>query len=325
MRNYYAVWMCAVLLLAGSSAELLAAEGLDPQQNRLWERHWRVYAQRCAQFEGEYLCAPGYDKRYPSSAGITVRQAEARLSEKVKVGGQGIVVTKTVKMPVAEAHAMALPIPKIKIGEYGYLASAEVDEVLGPRSMVIEDLYLLDPDVYRKDYRADRAKARKARDRDAAEAELDYIYTHRDALVERQKDKRHKKIVLRLEGYSTEGLSPGDRWAGPKDQGFAVLIVRAEYYGNERRPRQRAVAVAVDEVRWGLQEDAFIKLLEARGMTPGSFVELVMEKMAETDPKTAEKSVFATLLPTLEKPEEDDGNRGDNAQDDDAGGEENAE
>ncbi len=307
------------MLTAGSAGGVFAAEGLDPQTNQIWERHWRVYAQRCAEFEGEYLCAPEFDKRYPSSTGITVRQAEAELSEKVRVGGGGVVVTKTVKLPAAEAQAMALPIPKIKVGEYGFLASAEIDEVLGPRSMVVEDLYLIDPATYRRDYRADRAKARAAEDSDAAEVALAYVYTHRDALVERQKDKRHKNIVLRLEGYPTDGLNPGDRWAGPKGQGFPVLIVRAEYYGKQRRQKQRVVAVAVDDIRWGLQEDAFIRLLEARGLTPSAFVDLIMERMAEDDPKTAQKRVFASLLPKLEDPDQNDDSDDDKADDDAAG------
>jgi len=292
-----------------------AAVDLDTQTNQLWERHWRVYAQRCAEFEGEYICAPKYDRRYPSSSGITVRQAEAELSKKVRVGGSGVVRTKIIKMPVQEAESMALPIPKIKIGEYGVLVSAEIVEVLGPKSMVVEDLYLIDPAVYRRDYRADRAKAKQAEDDDAAEAELAHIYTHRDALVERQKDKRHKRIVLRLEGYATDGLSEGDRWTGPREQGFSVLIASAEYYSKQRRPKKRAVAVAVDQVKWGLQEDAFIRLLEARGLTPKDFIDLVMEKMAEDDPKTAQLRIFTALLPVLEDPireeEKDDQENGD--------------
>ena len=250
MRMIQSLLMCAVILgiwlpSVSLAIEEAGAKATAQDVQRLWERHWRVYAQRCAQFEDEFICAPGFDKRYPSSAGVTVRQVEAKLSEKIKVGGHGVVMTKTVRPPIAEAQAVALPIPKIKIGEYGFLASAEVVEVLGPKSMVVEDLYLIDPAVYKKDYRADRAKARQAEDSDAAEASLAYIYTHRDALIERQKDKRHKRIVLRLEGYPTQGL------------------------------------------------------------TRQSFVSLVMEKMAEGDPETAEQQVFAALLPVLEDPPND--------------------
>lgn len=311
MRMIQSLLMCAVILglwlpSVSLAIEEAGAKATAQDVQRLWERHWRVYAQRCAQFEDEFICAPGFDKRYPSSAGVTVRQVEAKLSEKIKVGGHGVVMTKTVRPPIAEAQAVALPIPKIKIGEYGFLASAEVVEVLGPKSMVVEDLYLIDPAVYKKDYRADRAKARQAEDSDAAEASLAYIYTHRDALIERQKDKRHKRIVLRLEGYPTQGLTEGDRWAGPKGQGFSVLIAHSEYYGSKRRQKQRAVAVAVDQIKWGLDEQTFVSLLEARGLTRQSFVSLVMEKMAEGDPETAEQQVFAALLPVLEDPPNDE-------------------
>ncbi len=282
----------------------MAAEGLDTQTQQLWDRHWRVYAQRCSEFEGGYLCSPTYDRRYPSSAGMTVRQAEAELSKKVKVGGGGVVVTKTVKMPIGEAEAMARPIPKLSVGQYGFLASVEVAEVLGPTSMVVEDLYLIDPAALREEYRADRDKARHADDTDAAGAALEYVYRHRDALVKRQKDKRHRRVVLRLEGYSTDGLFAGDRWSGPMGEGLRVLIVKPENYGNKKRSRQRLVGLSLKDIRWGLSEAAFIEMLGSRGMDPEGFIALIMEKMAEDDPKTAKSRVFNSLLPTLDKPDE---------------------
>ncbi len=304
MRTIPFTLTCWVLLAQLMSSGVSAVEGLDPQTQQLWDRHWRVFAQKCAEFEGEYLCSPKYDRRYPSSTGMTLRQAEAKLSEKIRVGGSGIVMTKTVRMPVAEARAMVFPIPKMKVGEYGLLASVEVDEVLSPRSMLVTDVFLIDPVVMRRDYRADRAKARQAQDSKAAEASLAYVYTRRDAVLARQKDKKHRKIVLRLEGFSTDGLSEGERWTGPRGEGLAVLLVRPEVYGSKRRVRQRLVAVSVKKVRWGLDEAGFIKLLESRGLDPRGFVELVMEKMAEDDPKVAKQRVFNSLLPGLVQEEQ---------------------
>ncbi len=286
---------CLILMCCVSGA-VGAAEGLDVRTYELWERHWRVFAQRCAEFEGEYICSPAYDRRYPSSAGITVRQAEAELSEKVKVRGAGMVKTRTVKMPIGEARAIALPIPGLAVGQYGYLASVEVQEVLAPKSMQVVDLYLIDPVSLRSDYKDDRAKARKADDPDAAADMLEHRYSRRVALVERQKLKAFDKAVLRLDGFPTRGLTEEQRWDGPRGEGIQILIVGQEFYGSERRPRQRLVAVAVDQVKWGLDEDTFIKLLAARGLDPAGFVALVMGKMAETDPRTAQQDVFISLL-----------------------------
>jgi hypothetical protein len=305
----FAVLMVCTLLCVGvlsGQAVAIEAQGLDRQTRQLWERHWRVYAQRCAQFEGGFMCSPSYDKRYPSSTGMSVRQASAELSQKIKVGGGGVVVTKTVKMPIAEAEAMAKPIPKISVGQYGYLASVEVVEILGPKSMMVKSLYLYDPVVLRRDYKADRAKAGKADDRDAAETELEHIYTHRHALAERHKDNKHRKIVLRLDGFSTSGLADGDRWAGPKGEGFSLLIVKPETYGSTRRSKQRLVAISLKGIRWGLDESAFIELIDSRGLDPQRFVDLVMERMAEDDPKAAKASVFNSLLLALDKPPQPD-------------------
>jgi len=290
-----------------SSSGASAVEGLDSRTRLLWQRHWRVYAQRCARFEGDFLCCPLYDRRYPSSAGTTVRQAGEKLSVRTKASGAGIVVPKTVRMPDAEAEAMARPIPKMAAGQYGYLASVRVDEVLGPTSMQVKDLYLIDPVKVRKDYRADRAKARRARDTDAAEAELEYVYRYRNKLIERQKDKRYRTMVMRLEGFSTDGLTAGERWAGPGGKGLQVLIVGPELYGSKRRTRQRLVAVSLKTIRLGLDESAFIQLLKARGLNPRRFVERVMEKMAKDDPDAARASVFNALLSARDAPGDSDG------------------
>ncbi len=293
------------VVLASVTGVAVAAEGLDERTRPLWERHWRVYAQNCAEFEEGFVVCPTYDKRYPSGAGMTVRQAEAKLSQKVKLRSGGLVVTRTVKMPIAEAEAVALPIRKLSVGEYGFLASVEVDEVLGPKSMVVKGLYLIDPIRLRRDYREDRARAGRADDQGTAKSELERVYARRHALVERQKQKRHRAVVLRLEGFSTDGLTRGDRWGGPDGEGIQVVIVRPETYGSERRPRQRLVAVSFSAVRWGLDERGFVRLLSERGLDPAGFVGLVMQMMAEDDPQTATGRVFLSLLPTLKGSVED--------------------
>ncbi|MEZ6191517.1 MAG: hypothetical protein R3C45_09535 [Phycisphaerales bacterium] len=276
-----------------------AAEGLDAQTQQLWERHWRVYAQKCAEFEGGFICCPAYDRRYPSSAGMTVRQAEAELAEKVKVRKANLVYTKTVKMPVGEAEAMANPIPKLAIGEYGFLASVEVVEVLGPTSVMVKDVALIDTAKLNRDYRADRELARQADDSDVADELLEHIYEQRYALVEKQKQKAYQRAVMRIDGYMAQGLTEGERWEGPKGEGIQVMIVSREDYGNERRPKQRLVAVSPEKLKLGLDEAGFIRFLQSRGLEPASFVKRVMDTMAENRPDDAEKMVFASLLTPL--------------------------
>lgn len=288
--------LAGVALAGGLSGGL---NGLNADQYRLWERHWRLYAQRCAVFENDYLCCPGYDRRYPSGLGMTVRQAEAELSEKIKVRGGGMVVTKTLKMPVAEAQALANPLPKLAVGQYGFLASVQIKEVLGPTSMLVKNLELIDRSRLRQDYRDDRDKARRALDSDAAQAELQRVYKHRDELAERQKLKPYRAL-MRLEGFETEGLTQGARWLGPGGEGLQIVIAKQETYGPKRRPRHRLVAVSLSAVRWGLDEPGFVRLLELRSLDRAGFVQRVLDKMAKHDPQTAQQRVFMALLPALE-------------------------
>jgi len=287
--------LCSAALVPMSAA-LAAGEGLDEKSLAIWERHWRSYAKQCAEFEGGFLVCPLYNKRYPSSAGMTVRQAEAALSKKVRIGGGGVLVTKTLKKPVEEAQAMAIPIPKIRAGEYGSLSSVQVKEVLGPESMLVQDLYLIEPDRVRQAYRADRKKVRLTGDTESADGQLEARYEHRQAVLARHKDKRHRSVKLRLEGFKTDGLMEGDRWSGPDGGGIWIVIAKAELYGSKRRLRQRWVAVSVDQVAWGLNEDVFVNLLRERGLDPEGLVGLILKQMAAQDPKTARGHVFHAIL-----------------------------
>ncbi len=310
MRTILGLVMCWVLSALFMAGPAIAAEGLDAKTRPLWERHWRVYARRCAEFEGGFLCCPKYDRRYPSGAGMTVRQAEKVLSAKVKERGGGLIVTRTVKMPRAEAEALARPLPRLAVGEYGLLASVEVDEVLGPTSMLVKDLYLIDPADLRRDFKADRAKARRSSNPSASSADLEQIYKRRRALADRQKRKPYR-AVMRLEGFSTDTLEPGERWSGPDSEGIRIVIFRPETYGSERRSKRRLVAVNLQAVHWGLDEAGFARLLEARELSPSGFVSLIQEKMAEDDPDDAQQRVFTALLPGLadsrEVPEDEKG------------------
>lgn len=285
------------LSLCMAGVVLAGAEGLDGPTYQLWERHWRFFAQRCGVFEGAYVCCPTYQARCPSSAGITVRQAQAELAEQVKIKKGILVTTRTVQMPIEEARAMAEPIPQLAVGQYGYLASVQVVQVLGPTSMVVSDVQLIDVDAVSSAYKADRAKAREAYDSDEADQLLERKYGQRMAVIERQKDRSFKRSLLRLEGFATRGLAEGQRWAGPKDQGVQVVMVKQELYGSERRPRVRLVAAILEQVHWGLDEDQFIALLKEHGLEPAEFVQRVMDEMAQAEPTEAQQAVFLSLLP----------------------------
>jgi hypothetical protein len=299
------VALLAVCLINTCYLSVAAAgpEGLDAPTYQLWERHWRYFAQKCALYEDEYLCSPTFNKRYPSSAGITMRRAQQELAETVEYRKYNMTMTRTIKMPVAEAQAVAMVIPKLRVGHYGYLFSAEVESVLGPSSMLISDIQLIDAGKVSTEYKADRAKARSLDDPDEAEALVDKMYSHREVLLDRQKQKNFKRAVIRLEGFPTRGISEGQRWEGPRGEGFQVLLVRQELYGEGRQPRMRLVGVEPSRIAWGLDEDAFIALLAERDLDPAGFVALIMSEMAENDPETAREEVFSRLMPPPADPD----------------------
>jgi hypothetical protein len=84
-----------------------------------------------------------------------------------------------------------------------------------------------------------------------------------------------------------------------------VVIVKEESYGSDRRPRQRWVAVALDRVRWGLDEQAFVRLLNERGLDRTGFVDLVLKRMAGQDKQAGRRQVFSVILKGKATPAKD--------------------
>ena len=297
--NRAMIWLCALFCVSGIwQPEVQAQEALTPTERALWDRHWRSYAMRCAEFEGDYLICPTYNRRYPSESGITVRQAEEELARQVRVGGAGVTYTKTFKQPIEEAQAMALPIRTLKVGTYGVLASVLIEEIIDDNSAIVEKVYLLDADEVRRAYREDRKRVREVPDnqREQAEQLLEERYEQRRKVLEEHEDREHRKAVMRLVGFDVVMLEEGERWKGPKEEGLHVVIVKQEAYGSERRPKHRLVAVALDEVRWGLSEQAFVEMIEQRGLDRAGFVALIQQAMAERDAQQGQRYILENLL-----------------------------
>jgi len=292
-------WMTGLLLAVVCPA--LAAErfGRDPATYGDWRRtHGRLARACLPDGEGGYHVLPMYDRRYPSSAGMTVRAAKAELTRRVKekMFGEGpLVQTRIITPPDAEAEALAMPLPALEVGQYGYVHSVEVEAILGPESMVVEDIRLIDEDAVEDAKRADERRA--GRD-DRAEAMVEAMYAQREALIERQDERDFRRAEVKLTGFDTAGAVEGERWAGPEGQGLQIAVVGYETYGSERRPKHRLVARPASDFGEGISETQFVELLEQRGLTPTQFVERIMQAHRQTlDRDAADRAVFAHLLP----------------------------
>jgi hypothetical protein len=290
-----------VLICFVPPASTLSAEryGMTPATYDDWRRNHGRFARACLpDGEGGYHVLPMYHRRYPSSVGMTVRGAKTELTRRVKehmFGDGPLVQTRIIKPPDAEAEALAMPLPALEVGQYGYVHSVEVEEVLGPESMVVEDVWLIDEDAVEE---AKRADERRAGNDDRAEAVIEAMYAQREALIERQDEREFRRAELKLTGFKTAGAVAGERWAGPDGEGLQIAVVGYETYGSERRPEHRLLARPASDFGEGISETQFIELLEQRGLTPTQFVELIMqEHRGMLDREQADRAVFVHLLP----------------------------
>ncbi len=297
--GWWMVWLMVALPVPAEERY-----GMDPATYDNWRRnHGRFARAVLADNAGGYFVLPMYDRRYPSSTAKTVSAARAELTRRVKesmYGSGSMVHTRIIQPPQAEAEALAMMLPALEVGQYGYIHSAEVVEVLGPDEMIVEDIWLIDERAMDEARRADE---RRAKDADNTREVIDAMYEQREALADRQDERDFRRATVRLKGFHTAGTMRGQRWLGPDEKGLQIAVVGKEAYGPERRPKFRLLAMPPDAFGEGVSETQFIELLEQRGLTPTQFVELIMEQHRATlDRAAADRAVFTRLLP--QDPEE---------------------
>lgn len=298
----------------------------DPVESsvyRAWARNYRQFARYCGEFEGEFLVVPSYDRRTPSSRGLTIARATDELTETWRETINGISRNFMREPQREEVEAYATILPGVRTGTYGHLDSVEVVSILGPEEMLVTNLWLIDTDAVGEQYERDRRRAR-ANDARDIDDQLDELYRYRLELKERQEEDEVYEQTHRLVGYETRGLAEGVRWAGPEDEGLQVAVMRWEVpeadaedddSGRRRRGRSRQqdprmVLINPGPVLRGpLDERAMVRLLDARGYTIASYVELmrdVRERVRDRD--EADLRLIKALFPPMpgEEEEEDD-------------------
>ncbi|XAL99194.1 hypothetical protein OT109_16630 [Phycisphaeraceae bacterium D3-23] len=298
----------------------LNGDPVDARTYRAWAGNYRQLAQYCAEFEDDFMVIPNYNRRVPSSRGLTRAQAVDELTITWRETTGGISQNRMREPQPEEAHAYAYALPDLEVGTYGHLHSVEIVEILGPEEMLVKELWLIDIDQVSDDYDRDNARARANGARNIRE-QLNQLYEQRLALKELQEDEDAYDQTHRLVGYETLGLSAGERWAGPDpDEGFQVALVRwelppdPEAEEGEDAPRRRRgdddprlVMVNPEGLmRRPLDEQAMIRLLDARGYTIASFVEVmrgIRERFRDRD--EAEQRLIRTLQPPMPEVEED--------------------
>lgn len=283
----------------------------DAQVAALWRHHWPQFAAHYVKIGDAYLPCAKYNFDYPSSRfekaeKYTDLHQQTRTITSNSVG-VGLTRQQTTRLPREDADAFVRAIPRLAVGEYGYIRGGKAARIEGPDQMILTDIQLIDVDQLTRD-KNDTARSLARRGAADSRRELvdavEWRYQKRDELVELQNDKSWQ-VPVRVVGFDTTRLKEDEFWTGqtPHHQrdGVQLAIVgTAEVESSKssrRRSRTVTVLVAVDALRLRrreLKEDDFKALLAARGFDEASFVELVLREK-QRDPENADVEIIKEL------------------------------
>lgn len=317
----------ALLATVSASADAFEVDG-TPIRGAIYDvfrSNWRQYAQYACEVDGVYAYFPSYDTRFESSINMTETQALEHLSVHYEERSGNLVSQRVRRPQRADAAALSRALPGLEVGNYGWIDSVEIVEIIDENQMLVRNVWLIDREELRRDYRADQAEMERQNNGEADHTELRFQYATRLGLMSLQEDRdRGYMDTFRLVGVNTRGLQVGDRWDGPNDEGLKIGVLRWEVpqaeddapeqpQSNIYRPGStpnlttrnrrstetppRLVIGPIEQpMRQNLTEQQFKHLLDDRGMTVTGFVEL-MREMREDDRDNADERIMNTLMP----------------------------
>lgn len=298
----------AALVLATSptfaqpDAESPEARREQARIDSLWNRAWREFAPYYLEHDGGFVCVPGYDRSLPSSTGVSIREYQQRTAwEQEYTDERGRERTRTLVKPDEEAHAAVATIPEVAVGRYGYIHSGNIDRIVDGKTLILEDIWLLDAAAAVEEVKelkaavvqglvedvegALRNRGRDerrnrgdgiARRRGAENEAIDWAYEDRTAAARRQRDRAFSRYDWEVVGYRTDRLTEDARWPTGRaaEEGLQLIIV--DVAGTT------VTAVPAATLGRGLDEVAFLDMLAQRDITKAQFVEMVTEAKRES-------------------------------------------
>ncbi len=132
---------------------------LTGDELKFWRLNWSRVAKQFAYVDGKYYPAFKFNPLYPSSAGITVKKYIDENSETKYASIGGNLKKKTTsKPPLEEAIAAVGSIRTFRVGEYGHINSARVDQVRGPYDMIVSNIWLVDTEKIQREIKSAKTK-----------------------------------------------------------------------------------------------------------------------------------------------------------------------
>ncbi|MEO0474613.1 MAG: hypothetical protein AAF085_01405 [Planctomycetota bacterium] len=294
-----AVLAPSVVAQAGDSELSIEERREQARIERLWNMNWRQFAPYFIEHEGSYVCVPGYDRSKPSSVGQSISdyRKESAITQTYD-DDRGRETSRKLTKPEEDAFAAVALIPEVEVGQYGYIHSGEIENIVDDKTVELEEIWLVDAAANREEKKEtkeelwgevlediedairDRARGRGRRDRIAgrrmAENEaLDWGFEDREEAASRQRDRVFSSYTWVVKGFATGRLKEEARWpsANAKEDGLQLIIVEVD--------GRTVTAVPAATLRKGITELQFIDYLQSREMTKGDLVDMVTEAKRE--------------------------------------------
>lgn len=294
---------------------------------RLWNLNWRAFTPSFLEHDGEFVCVPGYDRRNPSSVGQSLSdyRSESAWTQEYE-DERGKEVSRKLTKPEEEAFAAVALIPEVKVGQYGYIHSGEIDEIIDDKTVELEDIWLVDASAVREEKRElkeelwgeviedirdaieGRKKNRRGKIRDRREIEndaIDWGFEVREEAAGRQRESVFSNYTWVVQGFATGKLKEDARWPSEnaKEPGLQLIVVKVE--------DRTVTAVPAATLRKGITELQFIDYLQSRDINKAQFVEIVTN--AKRDHRSDYAAhVLATITGNEIPTEPDDAEEGNN-------------
>jgi hypothetical protein len=314
--------------------------GLTAEDAALFRLHWRSVALHFAQIGDAFHCAPAFNPKFPSSTALDADAwQQQNATHERRVAGT-LVRDVQLLPPREEAVAATMLLPALAVGQYGHIHSALVSQVVGEQEMVVTELWLLDAREIAEQKKddeltgerlfriavedANRANQQQQRTNSAGSSantrprnvqpaitmdqirkELEQRYRQRNKAIDTQNTwKAHR---IRLLGFPTAGLQPGQRWtyqgglgpqlvivADPAQQGLNAAPAKSILATRAVNPTLTAINGELFKQPW--KEDRFARLLEERGLDAPAFVSMLRDQFRATP-----ADVVTGVLGQLEK------------------------
>lgn len=296
-------------------------KGFDARQeearvDRIWNMVWRDFAARYLQHDEAFIYIEGYSPRLPSSAGQSAREYQSSSAVvQVYKDAFGRDQERRMTKPLSEAEAAVKLLPKAEVGQYGYIHSVRIDQIVDGKTLLANDVWLVDAqavkderDAFMKEaldelnedirnqFKTRRERRKYAREtksrRDSEREAVNWIFKERLDTISRQNGRKFSSFTWKIVGYNTDKLIDNARWpaGAAAKKGLQVIIVGVD------QEKKEVTAVPAAAIGNGLSELQFIDLIHAREFTKPQLVERVNEAKRATNNRNEVTAIVQAWL-----------------------------